>query len=126
MGHEATSRAGQQRGSAMGAHNRHTTAEMAGRIAMAIEQRLTVVLKVAKPALEATRTGQHSECSSGHWPRFWQISGKWGSEWREKMRCVVYGTHPVGLAAMALSLLAGGCSTLTTNWSCAGLINCGK
>jgi integrase len=53
MGHEATSRTGQQRGSAMGAHYRHTTPEMAGRIAGAIEQRLTVVLKVAEQALEA-------------------------------------------------------------------------
>jgi integrase len=53
MGHEATSRAGQQRGSAMGAHYRHTTPEMATRIAAAIEQRLTVVLKVAEQALEA-------------------------------------------------------------------------
>jgi predicted ArsR family transcriptional regulator len=53
MGHEATSRTGQQRGSAMGAHYRHTTPEMAARIATAIEQRLTVVLKVAEQALEA-------------------------------------------------------------------------
>ena len=53
MGHEATSRAGQQRGSAMGAHYRHTTPEMATRIATAIEQRLTVVLEVAEQALEA-------------------------------------------------------------------------
>jgi hypothetical protein len=53
MGHEATSRAGQQRGSAMGAHYRHTTPEMAARIATAIEQRLTVVLKAAEQALEA-------------------------------------------------------------------------
>jgi predicted ArsR family transcriptional regulator len=53
MGHEATSRAGQQRGSAMGAHYRHTTPEMAARIATAIEQRLTVVLEVAEQALEA-------------------------------------------------------------------------
>jgi integrase len=37
MGHEATSRAGQQRGSAMGAHYRHTTPEMAARIAAAVE-----------------------------------------------------------------------------------------
>jgi hypothetical protein len=40
MGHDATSRVGQQRGSAMGAHYRHTTPEMASRIAAAIEQRL--------------------------------------------------------------------------------------
>jgi hypothetical protein len=53
MGHEATSRGGQQRGSAMGAHYRHTTSEMAARIATAIEQRLTVVLEVAEQALEA-------------------------------------------------------------------------
>ena len=53
MGHEATSRTGQQRGSAMGAHYRHTTPEMATRIATAIEQRLRVVLEVAEQALEA-------------------------------------------------------------------------
>jgi integrase len=56
MGHEATSRVGQggqQRGSAMGAHYRHTTPEMAARIARAIEQRLAVVLEVAEQALEA-------------------------------------------------------------------------
>jgi integrase len=53
MGHEATSRGGQQRGSAMGAHYRHTTPETAARIATAIEQRLSVVLKVAEQALEA-------------------------------------------------------------------------
>ena len=53
MGHEATSRTGQQRGSAMGAHYRHTTPEMAARIATAIEQRLKVVLEVAEQALQA-------------------------------------------------------------------------
>jgi hypothetical protein len=53
MGHEATSRAGQQRRSAMGALYRHTTPEMAARISMAIEQRLTVVLEVAEQAIEA-------------------------------------------------------------------------
>jgi integrase len=52
MGHEATGRAGQQRGSAMGAHYRHTTPEMAARVIEAIEQRLTVVLQVAERALE--------------------------------------------------------------------------
>jgi hypothetical protein len=53
MGHEATSRGGQQRGSAMGAHYRHTTPEMAARIATAIQQRLTVVLEAAEQVLEA-------------------------------------------------------------------------
>ena len=50
MGHEATSRTG-QRGSAMGAHYRHTTIEMAARVAAAIEERLTVVLRVAEQTL---------------------------------------------------------------------------
>jgi integrase len=52
MGHQATGRAGQQRGSAMGAHYRHTTPEMAGRVAEAIQQRLTIVLQVAEQTLE--------------------------------------------------------------------------
>jgi hypothetical protein len=51
MGHEATSRTG-QRGSAMGAHHRHTTTEMAGRVATAVQERLTVVLQVAEQTLE--------------------------------------------------------------------------
>src|SRR5215217_1691325 len=53
MGHEATRRAGQQRGRAVGAHYRHTTPEMASRIAAAIEQRLRLALGVAEQALEA-------------------------------------------------------------------------
>jgi integrase len=52
MGHEATSRTG-QRGSAMGAHYRHTTTEMAGRVAAAVQERLTVVLQVAEQSLES-------------------------------------------------------------------------
>jgi predicted ArsR family transcriptional regulator len=52
MGHEATGRSGQQRGSTMGAHYRHTTPEMAARALVAIQQRLTVVLGVAEQALE--------------------------------------------------------------------------
>jgi hypothetical protein len=52
MGHEATGRSGQQRGSTMGAHYRHTTPEMAARAADAIQQRLTVVLAVAELAVE--------------------------------------------------------------------------
>jgi integrase len=52
MGHQASSRSGQQRGSAMGAHYRHTTPEMAARAVEAIQQRLTVVLGVAELAVE--------------------------------------------------------------------------
>ena len=56
MGHEASRRAGQQRGSAIGAHYRHTTTEVAARIAAAVQERLTVVLQVAEQALEARPT----------------------------------------------------------------------
>jgi integrase len=52
MGHEATGRSGQQRGSAMGAHYRHTTPEMAMRVIDSIDRRLRVVLGVAEQTLE--------------------------------------------------------------------------
>ena len=52
MGHEATGRSGEQRGSVMGAHYRHTTTEMATRAVDAIQQRLSVTLDVAHQALE--------------------------------------------------------------------------
>jgi hypothetical protein len=51
MGHQANSR-GHLRGSAIGAHYRHTTPEMAARAVEAIQQRLTVVLEVAELAVE--------------------------------------------------------------------------
>jgi hypothetical protein len=51
MGHQASSRGGHL-GSAIGAHYRHTTPEMAGRVVEAIQQRLTVVLAVAELAVE--------------------------------------------------------------------------
>jgi integrase len=51
MGHEAAGRSG-QRGSAMGAHYRHTTPEMAARVVDAIQQRLSITLDVAQQALE--------------------------------------------------------------------------
>jgi hypothetical protein len=53
MGHEATGRAGQQRGSAIGAHYRHTSMDMADRVAEAVQQRLIVVLQVAEQTLES-------------------------------------------------------------------------
>ena len=56
MGHEATGRGGQQRGSAMGAHYRHTAPELATRVITAIEARLALVLSVAEEALETRRT----------------------------------------------------------------------
>jgi integrase len=51
MGHQASSRGG-LRGSAIGAHYRHTTPEMAARAVDAIQHRLTVVLAVAELAVE--------------------------------------------------------------------------
>ena len=52
MGHEATGRGRQQRGSAMGAHYRHTTPEMAARVVDAIQQRLKIVLGIAELAVD--------------------------------------------------------------------------
>jgi hypothetical protein len=51
MGHEASGR-GQQRGSAIGAHYRHTTPEMAARVVEAVQERLVIVLEVAEQRLE--------------------------------------------------------------------------
>jgi integrase len=53
MGHEAAGRSGQG-GSAMGAHYRHTTPEMAARVVDAIQQRLIIVLQAADEVLEAS------------------------------------------------------------------------
>jgi hypothetical protein len=52
MGHEATGRSRQHQGTAMGAHYRHTTPELAMRLIDAIQRRLTVVLQAAEQALE--------------------------------------------------------------------------
>jgi hypothetical protein len=52
MGHQASSRSGHLRGSAIGAHYRHTTLEMAARVVEVIQQRLTVVLGVAELVVE--------------------------------------------------------------------------
>jgi integrase len=52
MGHQASGRAGRHPGSAIGAHYRHTTPEMAARVATAVEKRLVVVLATAEAALD--------------------------------------------------------------------------
>jgi hypothetical protein len=52
MGHQASSRGSHLRGSAIGAHYRHTTPEMAARVVEAMQQRLTVVLEVAELTVE--------------------------------------------------------------------------
>jgi integrase len=58
MGHQASGRAGRHRGSAIGAHYRHTTPEMATRIVAAVEERLVVVLATAEVALDQQRPAQ--------------------------------------------------------------------
>jgi integrase len=56
MGHQASGRSGRHPGSAIGAHYRHTTQEMAARIMAAImaavEERLVIVLATAEVALD--------------------------------------------------------------------------
>jgi hypothetical protein len=52
MGHQASGRAGRHPGSAIGAHYRHTTPEMAARVVAAVEERLVVVLATAEAALD--------------------------------------------------------------------------
>jgi len=56
MGHEASTRGAQDLGSTMGAHYRHITPEMATRVVMAIQDRLAVVVSVAKQVVEAQPT----------------------------------------------------------------------
>jgi integrase len=64
MGHEATGRTGHQRGSAMGAHYRHTTPEMAARVVDAIQHRVTVVLQTAEQTLEPGSTEASAKLDS--------------------------------------------------------------
>jgi predicted ArsR family transcriptional regulator len=52
MGHQASGRTGRHQASAIGAHYRHTTPEMAARVVAAVEERLVVVLATAEAALD--------------------------------------------------------------------------
>jgi hypothetical protein len=52
MGHQPSGRAGRHAGSAIGAHYRHITPEMAARVMAAVEERLVVVLATAEAALD--------------------------------------------------------------------------
>ena len=52
MGHQASGRSGRHQASAIGAHYRHTTPEMAARVVTAVEKRLGVVLVTAEAALD--------------------------------------------------------------------------
>jgi Phage integrase family len=52
MGHQASGRSGRHQASAIGAHYRHTTPEMAARVVTAVEERLVVVLATAEAALD--------------------------------------------------------------------------
>lgn len=55
MGHQASGRSGRHQASAIGAHYRHTTSEMAARVTAAVEERLVVVLATAEVALDQQR-----------------------------------------------------------------------
>ena len=48
MGHQASGRSGRHQASAIGAHYRHTTPEMAARVVAAVEERLVIVLATAE------------------------------------------------------------------------------
>jgi integrase len=52
MGHQPSGRSGRHEASAIGAHYRHTTPEMASRVVEAVEERLAVVLATAEAALD--------------------------------------------------------------------------
>jgi predicted ArsR family transcriptional regulator len=52
MGHQASGRIGRHQASAIGAHYRHTTPEMAARVVTAVEERLVVVLVIAEATLD--------------------------------------------------------------------------
>ena len=56
MGHQPSGRAGRHQASAIGAHYRHTTPEMATRVVMAIQDRLAVVVGVAEQLVETQPT----------------------------------------------------------------------
>jgi integrase len=52
MGHQASGRTGRDQASAIGAHYRHTTPEMAARVVAAVEERLVIVLATAEAAAD--------------------------------------------------------------------------
>jgi hypothetical protein len=52
MGHQASGRSGLHQASAIGAHYRHSTPEMAGRVVAAVEERLVVVVATAETAFD--------------------------------------------------------------------------
>jgi integrase len=52
MGHQASGRSGRHQASAIGAHYRHTTPEMAARVVTAVEERLVIVVTTAEVALD--------------------------------------------------------------------------
>jgi hypothetical protein len=57
MGHERSRRGEFEGGSRMGSRYRHTTPEMAVRVADAIQERLAVVIQVAEAIVQADDSG---------------------------------------------------------------------
>jgi hypothetical protein len=78
MGHEATSRVGQQRGSAMGAHYRHTTRRWPAASPRRSSSGSGWCWRSPSGHSRASPAAQREECSSGHEPRFlanlWQTA----------------------------------------------------
>jgi hypothetical protein len=57
MGHERSRHGDLEGGSRIGARYRHTTPEMAVRVATAIQERLVIVVQVAEAVLELDSSG---------------------------------------------------------------------
>jgi hypothetical protein len=57
MGHQRSRRGELEGGSRIGARYRHTTPEMAVRVAAAIQERLVVVVQIAEAVLELDDSG---------------------------------------------------------------------
>jgi integrase len=74
MGHQASGRAGRHRGSAIGAHYRHTTPEMATRLVAAVEERLAVSWRSCPRPATTLATLTAFERPPG--VVCWQIAGK--------------------------------------------------
>jgi hypothetical protein len=57
MGHERSRRGEPEGGSRIGVRYRHTTPEMAVRVAAAVQERLVVVVQIAEAILELDESG---------------------------------------------------------------------
>jgi integrase len=111
VGHEATSHAGQQRGSAMGPTTGTPPREMAARVAAAVEQRLRLVLEVAERALEEQPNRVTRRVFCDHEPRFlanlWQTAPR-AEAVEAKGLVELRGFEPLTLACHAIRTMSQG------------------